>query len=377
MDRLTDPRFVNAMGLLVTLAVGVTATAVWMYDRGAERSLTPSPLSRLESQAETDRIARLQAELDALEAANARLRAEADGPEAETITVAALDPDLARDRDAPDLIEGAETALEPEGAAEPAPAVEETVAAPRLRPEPPDRAPASESNPEPEPAAAPSGPRAVEPVSGPPPRLPSGVEPPSEPMSVTVQFRVDANGATTDHTIVKTDTFNAPLVAAAVRTVEDSRFPRAASGASYKGVYTVTFRPPPPARLLASREPIKLDAGPAAMTGAGTGAPVDLAEPETLGNVVWLQELTATDLAANYPNRAQQRSKEGEVSLACVVMVTGKLACEVESETPAGWGFAYAALKLAETLRADAKLDDGKPSAGAAAPLVIEFRHPR
>jgi len=51
-------------------------------------------------------------------------------------------------------------------------------------------------------------------------------------------------------------------------------------------------------------------------------------------------------LARYYPPRALERGIEGQVVLDCVVEVSGALDCAAVSETPPGWGFAAAAVRI-------------------------------
>ena len=78
--------------------------------------------------------------------------------------------------------------------------------------------------------------------------------------------------------------------------------------------------------------------GPIAPTG-----PVEVTRPH------WLEQ--PRNLARYYPPRAIERNIEGDVVLNCAVRVSGLLDCEVVSESPSGWGFSQAALRIAGAYR--------------------------
>lgn len=79
--------------------------------------------------------------------------------------------------------------------------------------------------------------------------------------------------------------------------------------------------------------------------------------PLEITNPRWLQR--PRNLAAYYPARAIERNIEGAVRLDCVVRVTGLLDCAVISETPQGWGFGEAALRMARAHRMAPATRDG------------------
>jgi protein TonB len=64
----------------------------------------------------------------------------------------------------------------------------------------------------------------------------------------------------------------------------------------------------------------------------------------------WLRKPTVADLMRFYPERATKDLVSGEVTVACSVDRRGALyRCGVLAETPAGYGFGDAALKVAQT----------------------------
>lgn len=70
-------------------------------------------------------------------------------------------------------------------------------------------------------------------------------------------------------------------------------------------------------------------------------------------------ERRPSDLTRFYPQRALTHGVEGEVLLDCLVRVSGLLDCRVVSESPAGWGFAAAAGRIAGAHRMIPAMRDG------------------
>jgi protein TonB len=68
-----------------------------------------------------------------------------------------------------------------------------------------------------------------------------------------------------------------------------------------------------------------------------------------------------TNLEIYYPGRARDRGVEGVVQLDCVVQVDGRLNCTIVSETPGGWQFGNAALRMARDHRMAPAARDGVP----------------
>ena len=71
--------------------------------------------------------------------------------------------------------------------------------------------------------------------------------------------------------------------------------------------------------------------------------------PPLITNPRWLRQ--PRDLARYYPPRALARDITGSVLLDCRVDTNGALNCSVISETPTGWGFGDAALRIARDYR--------------------------
>ncbi len=88
----------------------------------------------------------------------------------------------------------------------------------------------------------------------------------------------------------------------------------------------------------------------------------------------WAQRPTVRDMQGAYPASAQRRNVEGRVVLDCLIGTDLAVRCRSISETPAGYGFAAAALRVAQQYRAAATLEDGRPAAGERAQLSMQFK---
>lgn len=71
---------------------------------------------------------------------------------------------------------------------------------------------------------------------------------------------------------------------------------------------------------------------------------------------------------------AQRRNVEGRVVLDCLIGTDLAVRCRALSETPSGYGFAAAALQVAQQFRSAPTLDDGRPAAGERTTVSLVFK---
>ena len=99
-----------------------------------------------------------------------------------------------------------------------------------------------------------------------------------------------------------------------------------------------------------------------------------------------LPPLTGRDVALNmkptaperfFPEAAQKANVEGEATALCTISRKGDLTdCQVTQETPLGYQFGDAVVRVAGGMRVSAKTKDGSPTEGRRFQLHMYFRLP-
>jgi len=120
---------------------------------------------------------------------------------------------------------------------------------------------------------------------------------------------------------------------------------------------------------------------PTAGTAPEGKAAVDPPAPSKPDPVIraadWARRPTASDLERFYPRRAQDLALEGATRLSCTVSADGSAeACKVESETPAGYGFGEASLRMVKSFRFHPMTVDGQPRGGGVIHIPLKWTLP-
>jgi protein TonB len=125
-----------------------------------------------------------------------------------------------------------------------------------------------------------------------------------------------------------------------------------------------------PSALLA-QTPVQSQASSSAPAPAGSEAP----KPSVILPPDWLRVPSGEQINRQYPTRALRNNVEGRATLRCRVTDAGALTdCSVTSETPHGYGFGNAALKLSRYFIMGPKTVDGARVGGAIVNVPIPFR---
>jgi protein TonB len=104
--------------------------------------------------------------------------------------------------------------------------------------------------------------------------------------------------------------------------------------------------------------------------------------PSTIGSgeiysPEWLRKPDGEDIARIWPRKAVlARQRAGDATMSCRVAKTGLLEnCVVVDETPAGFDFGLAALKLQRHFKLSATTKDGRSTEGGSIRIPVHFSY--
>jgi len=93
-----------------------------------------------------------------------------------------------------------------------------------------------------------------------------------------------------------------------------------------------------------------------------------------ISNPDWVRLPSGEDINRYYPDRAQRFNMGGSAKISCVVTASGTLSdCSIVSETPEGYGFGDAALKMAKLFKMRPQTRDGQAVGGASVVVPLKF----
>lgn len=88
----------------------------------------------------------------------------------------------------------------------------------------------------------------------------------------------------------------------------------------------------------------------------------------------WAQRPSAKDVLRYYPPRALNLGMSGHATIRCAVTAQGALtACSIIEETPPGWKFGEAVLRLAPAFRLQPQDGAGRSIEGATITIPLTF----
>jgi protein TonB len=108
---------------------------------------------------------------------------------------------------------------------------------------------------------------------------------------------------------------------------------------------------------------------PAAEPAVGANKPSVITRPD------WRTIPTGQQIAGVFPERAIRQHVDGRAVIRCTVMASGKVGkCQIVSESPEGYGFGDAVLKLSKYFVMRPQTVDGAPVEGAVINIPVVFR---
>lgn len=91
----------------------------------------------------------------------------------------------------------------------------------------------------------------------------------------------------------------------------------------------------------------------------------------------WVRLPAAEDMVRHYPEAALRASVEGRAAIQCIVVDDGTLTdCRVQEESPPGYGFGEAVLRMSVLFKMTPRMADGRPVGGGSVVIPIRFLLP-
>jgi TonB family protein len=98
-------------------------------------------------------------------------------------------------------------------------------------------------------------------------------------------------------------------------------------------------------------------------------------QSDVIENPSWLHRPSGDDIVQYYPPRAMDLGREGFSSIKCIVTASGSVEnCTIVSETPDGYGFGAAALRLSALFKMKMTAPDGQPVQGKSVVIPISWK---